>query len=332
MNTRERFRAVMNFEPFDRLPILEWAPWWDKTRARWNAEGAPAQLGTYELQEHLGMDIYLQGWFSPGGGYDTSVLGSIRTAADYDAIRDTLFSAGALNDFTKRVWTEWSEQQAAGEVVLWLTLDGYFWWPRSLMGIEEHLYAFYDQPELMHRINEDLCQWQLGLAEEFRAFGIEVDYITIAEDMSYKHGPMLSHEMFEEFLAPYYRQVIPAVKQGNEAFVLVDTDGEASAMLPWLASVGVDGMLPLERRAGMDLAEIRRDFPEMRFIGHYDKTVMHLGWEAMAAEFERLLPIARQGGFIISVDHQTPPDVSYEMYQTYLELFAHYAALAAKGE
>ncbi len=331
MNTRERFHAVMNFQPVDRLPILEWAAWWDQTRERWNREGCPAELGTYELQEYLGLDRYLQGWFSPGSQLDVSPSGTIQTPADYDAVRDAMFSAGALDDFTKRVWGEWMELQAAGRAVLWLTLDGFFWWPRSLMGIETHLYAFYDQPELMHRMNEDLCQWQLGLVDEFKAFGIEVDFVTVAEDMSYKHGPMLSRETFDEFLAPYYNQVVPKVKEIT-SFVLVDTDGEARAMIPWLQSVGVEGMLPLERRAGMDLAEIRRDFPEMRFIGHYDKTVMHLGREAMVAEFERLLPVARQGGYIMSVDHQTPPDVSYEMYQTYLELFAHYAALAAQGE
>jgi len=34
MNHVERFRAVMNFQPVDRLPVWEWAMWWDKTIAR----------------------------------------------------------------------------------------------------------------------------------------------------------------------------------------------------------------------------------------------------------------------------------------------------------
>ena len=33
MNTRERFLSVMAFRPFDRLPVFEWAEWWDKTGA-----------------------------------------------------------------------------------------------------------------------------------------------------------------------------------------------------------------------------------------------------------------------------------------------------------
>ena len=31
MNHVERFRAVMSFQPVDRLPMWEWAMWWDKT-------------------------------------------------------------------------------------------------------------------------------------------------------------------------------------------------------------------------------------------------------------------------------------------------------------
>ncbi len=44
MKTRERLHAIMDFEPFDRLPIIEWATWWDKTIERWRGEGLPADI------------------------------------------------------------------------------------------------------------------------------------------------------------------------------------------------------------------------------------------------------------------------------------------------
>ena len=31
------------------------------------------------------------------------------------------------------------------EAIVWITQEGPFWGPRSLLGIEEHLYAFYEQ-------------------------------------------------------------------------------------------------------------------------------------------------------------------------------------------
>jgi hypothetical protein len=57
---------------------------------------------------------------------------------------------------------------------------------------------------------------------------------------------------------------------------------------------------------------------------------MNRGRDAMEAEFQRLLPLARQGGFLISCDHQTPPGVSYSQYLDYLDLFRKYARLAGQ--
>ena len=54
----------MDFEPFDRLPLLEWAGWWDKTIDRWHSEGLPAELtDRYAICEHFGLDVYKQDWF-----------------------------------------------------------------------------------------------------------------------------------------------------------------------------------------------------------------------------------------------------------------------------
>ena len=44
----------------------------------------------------------------------------------------------------------------------------------------------------------------------------------------------------------------------------------------------------------------------------------------MRAEFERLVPLMKKGGFIPSVDHQTPPGVSLEEYRVYLRLLEEY--------
>lgn len=75
----------------------------------------------------------------------------------------------------------------------------------------------------------------------------------------------------------------------------------------------------------MDVNLIRETYPEWIMVGGFDKTVMHLGKEAMRAEFERILPAMRSGRYIPSVDHQTPPDVSVEQYEQYVALLKEYA-------
>jgi uroporphyrinogen-III decarboxylase len=188
------------------------------------------------------------------------------------------------------------------------------------------MYAFYDHAELMHRMNQDLLQWQLRMLDDICQY-CQPQFMTFAEDMSYNHGPMLSNQAFDEFLAPYYRQIIPKIKKKGIR-VFVDSDGDVSPLIPWLKEVGVEGILPLERMAGVDVAQLRKAHPEFLMIGAFDKTIMHLGQAAMRAEFERLLPVMKQGGFIPSVDHQTPPDVSLEAYRCYVSLLKEYTIKA----
>ena len=60
MTPRERFLKVLNFEkPDDRLPMVEWAPWWDKTMERWKGEGLPAGMTWEESLRHFGLDPLL---------------------------------------------------------------------------------------------------------------------------------------------------------------------------------------------------------------------------------------------------------------------------------
>lgn len=331
MNHVERFNRVMSFQPVDRLPMIEWAVWWHLTIERWHTEGLPAELTEQgEIRDALGLDCYRQYWIggrapgcpdAPGHGQ-----GIIANMDDYRRIKPFLYPAAPT--FDHALVAGWAERQRRGELVIWLTLEGYFWFPRGLFGITPHLYAFYDQPELMHQINQDLTDYNLRVLDEFCAV-CQPSFMTFAEDLSYNHGPMLSKPCFDEFLAPYYRQIIPALLE-HGILPMIDSDGDITPLIPWFESVGLQGILPLERMAGVDVAQIRQLHPQWRMIGAFDKTVMHKGEEAMRAEFERLLPVMRTGGFIPSVDHQTPPDVSLETYRVYLRLLREYAEKGAR--
>ena len=65
----------------------------------------------------------------------------------------------------------------------------------------------------------------------------------------------------------------------------------------------------------MTKINLREQYPDFLMIGGFDKTVMHLGEGAMRVEFERIFPAMRAGGYLPSVDHQTPPDVTVEQYR-----------------
>lgn len=331
MTNRERFQRVLSFEPVDRLPVVEWAGWWDKTIERWHREGLPQGLqDAAEIREFLGQDSHRQMWVSPRAatcpGAPSHGAGIIRDRGDYLAVKPHLYPEQAVDE---RTLEKWAERQRRGEIVVWISLDGFFWFPRTLLGIQGHLLAFYDQQDLMREMNEDLLAFNLRVLDQVCAICVP-DFMDLAEDMSYNHGPMLSEAMFEEFMAPYYRRLTPTLHDRG-VIPFVDTDGDVTIPMAWFEAVGVQGFLPLERMAGVDVAALREKHPQMRLLGAFDKTVMHRGEARMREEFERLLPVMRQGGFIPSCDHQTPPEVSLEDYHLYLRLLREYCEKAGRG-
>jgi hypothetical protein len=324
MNHVERFRASMAFQPVDRLPRWEWAMWWDLTINRWHREGLPAGLNdVFAINEYFGLDPYKQFWFSTTDptieAVQHHVLGAVSNMDEYLRIRPTLYPdhAAAIASMAP-----WSVRQALGEAVVWATLEGFFWFPRTLLGFERLMYAYTDQPELLHRINADLLAFNLRLIDAMARSCVPT-FFTLAEDMSYNHGPMVSRRICDEFLTPYYHPLLDRIHSLG-ALVIVDTDGDVTRLIPWLLSTGVDGVLPLERQSGVDAMLLRRQFPTLRMVGHFNKLVMHTGEAAMRAEFERLQPLMQSGGFIPSVDHQTPPEVSLSDYTLYLRLLNEY--------
>ena len=326
MNHVERFRALMSFQEVDRLPRWEWAMWWDETIKRWHGEGLdPNMTDIFDTHEHFGLDPYKQYWFSTTESTIEAaqhhIEGVVSNMDDYLNHKQYLFPdhSHAINGMAP-----WLKRQHAGDAVIWITLEGFFWFPRTMMGFNKLMVSFYDQPELLHAINTDLLDFNLKLLDQIAKIGKPV-FMTIAEDMSYNNGPMISRELMDQFLSPYYEKLITRCKE-MDMVTIVDTDGDVTLLVPWLLDNQVDGVLPLERQAGVDGMSLREQFPNLLMVGQYNKMVMTEGEEAMRNEFERLVPLMKTGGFIPSVDHQTPPSVSLENYRIFLKLLDEYTA------
>ncbi len=323
MTVRERFKKILNFEKPDMLPRIEWAAWWWDTVSRWQKEGLDPSLNTEQILSYFDMDNLVCLGVSPSRP-SSKVHGGpvIECEADYKKIKETAYSDEIIENFIKAVKSI-LPQYENGDFALRIWLDGCFWYPRTLFGIEPHMYAFYDYPDLMHEMNEDLTEFNIRAVNALYEVTTP-EIIGIAEDMSYNHGPMLSHELFSEFITPYYLRLREAVKK-KDTKIMIDSDGDITTMIPWMKEAGIEGVYPLERQAGVDIVKIREMYPDFLMMGGYDKMVMPLGEEAMRAEFERIMPVVRSGGYIMSVDHQTPPGVSLENYRIYARLYNEYA-------
>ncbi len=314
---RDKFRAVMLDGDLSKgIPIIEWAGFWDQTVENWTKQGIPANAN---LTEWFGLDRHYQIWVGPRE-HGCPVpqhhgAGIMSDEADYERISPHLYR---IPSFDPQSMVGWRNMQEKGEVLLWITLEGPFWFPRTLFGIEKHLYAFYDHPNLIKRMNTDLAEFNIKALEAVCQY-YTPDFMTFAEDMSYNNGPMISYKLMDEFMAPFYYRVVPEIKKRG-IITFIDSDGDIEPIIPWFEKVGIEGILPLERMAGVNVNRIRKSYPKWNMIGGFDKTVMHLGENAIRNELERIKPAVLGGYYIPSCDHQTPPAVSVKDYQLYVRL------------
>lgn len=100
---------------------------------------------------------------------------------------------------------------ARGEMII-QCLVGAYMYLRSLIGPEELLYAFHDQPELIHDCMRTWVEPADAVISVHQKV-VTLDEIFFAEDICYNHGPLISPDMMKEFLIPYYQQVIHNVKR-----------------------------------------------------------------------------------------------------------------------
>ena len=116
---------------------------------------------------------------------------------------------------------------------------------------------------------------------------------------------------------------------GNPVGVLVDSDGNLSALIPlWLES-GINGFWPMECAAGNDAVALRKQYGNDIIIGgNIDKRAFLKGEDVLRQEIMAKVPFLLEGGgYFPSLDHLVPPDVPFTMYQSFINMLREVAGL-----
>ena len=168
----------------------------------------------------------------------------------------------------------------------------------------------------------DVMEFQAEvLIESARSFlkATTVEYICLNEDMAMKSGLLISLDLYREFIFPRMRRVIEFYKSNGVRYVCVDTDGNPEALIPMMMDTGVDALWPLERSADQDPIRLRKTFGRsLRLWGGVDKRELAGGPKAIDAHLRTFIPLIGEGGFIPTVDHTVPPDVSWDDFRCYM--------------
>lgn len=371
MDNRERFRATMRFEPTDRPCHVEHGFWtetherWQREGLPATVAypevfyGSPANdmfeaLGVAKLAYIRAEQYYLPAFEAETleetaedrlfrnerGVTIRDKVGSvsmpqfldypIKTRADYYALRDRLIGNPEL-----RYPADWEAQartlRRQTRDILGVHLDGFFGYPRELMGAERLLLTFHDDPELIQgmirdRVEADIALYERAIAET------RPDFAFIWEDMCYKNGPLISPTMFRKFLLPAYVKLTAFLRRMGVRTILVDSDGNISLLIRLWLEGGVTGLLPFEVRAGMDVRRIRAEYPGLQIIGGIEKHRLEIGRAEIDAELERVLPaMLRRGGYCPSLDHWVHSEIPLANFRYYVERVRGYDASLDPG-
>lgn len=363
MNHLERFYAVMDYQPVDRVPNWEMGVW-PQTQERWETEGLDTSSIHWQWfpgEASLGMDpkefVPFYKHLIPGFEYEEleedertvtfrDQLGRVRKALKEGSINGARMSMDTYIDFPVKNMADWKDIKRrldptspqryepnwqVTRVAGWrqrqhplifgpnTSTEGFYWFSREMMGTEGLSYAFFDQPALVH----DMMEHQMNFLIEGGRPVLEqttIDYIILAEDMAMKTGPLLSPRAYKEFIYPRLKRVVDFYKSHGTRYVGVDTDGNPEALIPLLMDAGVDFLWPLERAAEQDPVRLRKKYGRSLVIwGGVDKRELSKGKSAIDAHLRQLIPLIEEGGFIPTIDHTVPPDISWDNFQYYMQ-------------
>ena len=349
MNSRDRLLGTLLGEPVDRPPYHCLFGPWQATLERWHREGltegqpwgaefgfdpgwvaAPVNLGwcpqwQAELIEDQG-DFLIKRDPTRGiilrdrrdsGSMPEWLEHPVKTRDNWERVKAERFNADDPARFPEN-WAEWCEAQRASDR---LVMVGAFPWgifgtPRDLVGAEELLLLFYDDPEWVHDMMDSLTDFWIRIYERI-ARNVRIDWIHIWEDMAGRQGSLISDRMFREFMTPNYRKIRAFCDQNEIPILSVDTDGNCTDMIPWFLEAGVNVLYPFERQAGCDIVAIREAYPDLGMMCGFNKRAIAEGADAIAAELAVTAEVLEKGRFVPGPDHLIPPDVSWANMQLY---------------
>lgn len=174
-------------------------------------------------------------------------------------------------------------------------------------------------PSLAKAIADKVADHLIGIGvQQLKSWDLYDTGIWIFDDMGDNRGPLFSPESFERVFLPAYKRMISAYKRAGAEYVVLHSDGNILPIADILVDAGIDGLNPLERKAGMDPEEIRRRYPSLILIGGMcNANVLPFGRkDEIISQTKRLIDLGRDGGFVIGA-HSIGPDVSRENFEAY---------------
>ena len=117
-------------------------------------------------------------------------------------------------------------------------------------------------PEATHRLLEKLCKIHLESLEKWMAaVGEHIDIVVFGDDLGGQSGPLISLEMYREFIKPYHKKLWQRTKQLGDVKTLLHCCGSIAPFMEDFIEIGLDAVNPVQISAeGMDAVTLKEKF------------------------------------------------------------------------
>ena len=166
---------------------------------------------------------------------DYTVLKDIRQWKEFAKMPQTDYPDSAWEESTKTA--EAVDRNDVFAAAMYGT--GVFERLHYLMGMEQSMINFYEEPQLMHDLIKYITEYELKFAQAVINHW-KPDALFHHDDWGTQNSTFLSPEMFQEFIKPAYIEIYKYYKSNGVEIVVHHSDSYAATLVPDMIDMGID--------------------------------------------------------------------------------------------
>lgn len=337
LTTKERFMRMYEHKEADRVPFFD-APW-EGTLARWEREGMPKG---YDWRDYFDVDkveeipvdispryeykvleetdryiIHTTGWgatikeFKEQDSTPEFLDYKVTTPEEWERAKKQMTVNPDRIDWKRleKNYQKWRQEGRWIEGKFWFGFDVTHSW---MAGTETVLIAMLEEPEWVTDMFNTYLDCCIAHFDMLWDAGYHFDAITWPDDMGYKNTPFFSNQMYRDLLKDVHKRAVDWA-HSKGIFARLHSCGDIMPLLPDIMETGIDGLNPLEVKAGMDVLKIKKEYGNRLVLHGGINAVLWDNEEAIIEAIRNTVPVLKEnGGYIFASDHSIPNSVSLD--------------------
>lgn len=169
-----------------------------------------------------------------------------------------------------------------------------------LRGTQQFMMDIAEDPEYARALSEKVTEHliQIGL-QQLKRDHLTSTGIWIFDDIAGNKGLLMSPASYEKIFYPSLVKMVKAFKEAGANKVILHSDGNIEPILDMLLEAGIDGIHPVEPKAGMDMKKIKARYDKRLSLigGMCNAYVLPRGSkEEIAKQVRGIIELGKDGG------------------------------------